>query len=75
MDLRMQLPKVALQVRLIVLPGQAVHSGCGTALERQERVPQQIDRHVVQQRAELLLLPLPCSLPYTVQPCDTLPRL
>ena len=35
---------------------------------------QQIDRDVVQQRGELLLLPLPCSVPYTVQPGDTLAR-
>ena len=64
----MQVQEVALQIRLVVLPRHAVHPGRGTALERQERIPQQIDRDVVQQRGELLLLPLPCSVPYTVQP-------
>ena len=68
MDPVMQVQKVDLQTRLVVLPRHAVHPGRGTALERQERIPQQIDRDVVQQRGELVLLPLPCSLPYTVQP-------
>ncbi len=68
MDPVVQVLEVALQTHLVVLPRQAVHPGRGTALERQERVPQKIDRHMVQQRGELLLLPLPCSLPYTVQP-------
>lgn len=35
----MQLLQVALQVRLVVLPCHSVHPGCGTALERQERLP------------------------------------
>ncbi len=61
-------PEGALQTRLVVLPRHTIHARCGTALERQERIPQQIDVDVVQQRRELLLLPLPCGLPYTVQP-------
>jgi hypothetical protein len=68
LDPAVQFLKVALQVRLVVLPPHAIHPRCGTALERQERIPQSIDRDVVQQRGELLLLPLPCSVPYTVQP-------
>ena len=39
----------------------------GLALERVERLPERIDRDVVQERGELLLLPLPCGLPYAVQ--------
>ena len=42
--------------------------GVRVAFERQERLPQQVDCDVVQQRSELLLLPLPGSDPYTVQP-------
>jgi hypothetical protein len=68
MDSRVQVEEVALQPRLVVLPCHAINPGGGTALERQERVPQQVGRDVVQQRGELLLLPLPCSDPYTVQP-------
>ena len=39
-----QVQEVALQSHLIVLPRHAVHAGRGMALERQERIPQQIDR-------------------------------
>ena len=59
---------LGIQAFLVGSPRQPIHSGCGTALERQERIPQQIDCHVVQQRGELALLPLPCSLSNTVQP-------
>jgi IS30 family transposase len=60
--------EVSLQCRLVVLPHHTIHSGCGIALECHERIPQRIKRDVVQQRGELLLLPLPRSVPYTVQP-------
>jgi hypothetical protein len=68
MDASMQFLEVALQIRLVVLPRDAVDPGRGTALERQERIPQQVDADVVQQCGELLLLPLPCGLPYAFQP-------
>jgi hypothetical protein len=68
MDLSVQRLEVALQVRLVVSPRDAVGPGGGAALERQERIPQQIDIDVVQQCAGPLLLPLPCSLPYAFQP-------
>ena len=64
----MQGLQVALQARLVVHPTHAIDARCGTALERQERIAQHIDGDVVQQRSELLLLPLPCGLPYTFQP-------
>ncbi|MCA3226317.1 MAG: hypothetical protein ING52_12595 [Burkholderiales bacterium] len=63
-----QAAQVALKARLVVQPCHAIHSGCGTALERQERIPQQVDRDMVQQRGKSLLLPPPCSVAYTVQP-------
>ena len=37
--------------------------GGGIAFEREERFPEQIDVDVVEERGELLLLPLPCGLP------------
>jgi hypothetical protein len=39
MDPSMQVVKVALKTRLVVLPRHAADSGCGMALERQERLP------------------------------------
>ena len=68
MNPSVQALEVALQPRLVVLPRHAVHPGRGMALERQKRLSQQIDRDVVQQRGKPLLLPLPCSVAYTVQP-------
>ncbi len=63
----MQVEEVALLTRLVVLPCHAIVPGSGTALERQERFPQQVNIDVLQQRGELLLLPLLGSVPYT--PC------
>lgn len=49
MDSCVQLLKVTLKSRLVVLPCHAVNPGSGSALEREERHPQQIDGDVVQQ--------------------------
>ena len=68
MDPCLQVLKVALQARLVVLPCHTVHPGRGTALGREERIPQQVDGDVMRQRGELLLLPLPCCVPYAIQP-------
>ncbi len=68
MDLRMPVLQVAFQSRLVGPPRHPIYPRRGPALEPQERIPQQIDADVVQQRGERLLLPLPCSVPYTVQP-------
>jgi hypothetical protein len=68
MDSFIQRLKLCLQIRLVVLPCHAVHPGSGMTLERQKRIPERIDSHMVQQRGELLLLPLPCDVPYTLQP-------
>jgi hypothetical protein len=35
--------------------------------EREERHPECVDADVVEERGELLLLPLPCCLPYALQ--------
>ena len=53
--------------RLTVLPHHAIHARCGFAFERVERCPEQVDIHVVEERGELLLLPLPCGFSYAVQ--------
>src|SRR5262249_47593595 len=53
--------------RLVVSPSQSVHSRSGILLEFEERLPQQLDGDMVEERGELLLLPVPCHLPYAVQ--------
>ena len=68
MDPAMQILKIGLQVCLVVLPCQTIHPGRSLTLKRLECLPQQIDGDMVQQCGERLLLPLPCSVPYTVQP-------
>ncbi len=57
-----------LEFRLVVRPCHPVHAGGGLALECVERRPQPIGVDVVKQRGEPLLLPLPCCLPYALQP-------
>ena len=67
MNPRVQISEVSVKVCFVGLPRHAVHAGGGIALEREERHPQQIDVEVVEERGELLLLPLPCGLPYALQ--------
>src|SRR5215831_12461676 len=55
------------EIRLVFSPSQSVHSGSGILLEFEERLPQQLDGDMVEERGELLLLPVPCHLPYAVQ--------
>ena len=62
----MQVLKIALKV----LPRQtmsAAHSSCSILLEFRECLCEVINTDVMEERGELLLLPLPCSLPYARQ--------
>jgi hypothetical protein len=61
------IPEPGLEIRLVVPPGQPVHPGSGVPLEREERLPEQIDADVVEERGEPFLLPLSCRLPYALQ--------
>src|SRR6266446_87943 len=63
----MQILDSEFEVRLVVLPRHTIHTGGGFALKRVERRPERIDTDVVEERGELLLLPLPCGSPYTAQ--------
>src|SRR6202795_690983 len=63
----MQILDPEFEVRLVVLPRHTIHTGSGFALKRVERRPERIDTDMVEERGELLLLPLPCGLPYTAQ--------
>jgi hypothetical protein len=63
----MQISEVSFKVCCISLPCQPIHPRGGFAFEREERSPEQINRDMVQERSEPLLLPLPCGLPYALQ--------
>src|SRR4029077_16278083 len=62
-----QIFEIALEVCLVVLPCQPVHTRCRVRLEFVERVLEKIDADVVEERDELLLLPFPCDFPYALQ--------
>src|SRR6266513_2023183 len=59
-----QVLKIALKVLLVVPTCQPVHSSCSILLEFRECICEVINTDVMEERGELLLLPLPCSLPY-----------
>src|ERR1700726_4475719 len=63
----MQILDPEFEVRLVVVPRHTIHAGGGFTLKRVERRPQRIDTDMVEERSELLLLPLPCGSPYTAQ--------
>src|SRR5215471_12187077 len=67
MDPSVQILEPELEIRLVVLPRDAIHPGGGFALQRVERRLQGIDIDVVEKRGEPLLLTLPCCLSYAVQ--------
>ncbi len=60
----MQISEVSFKVCLVVLPRHSVHTWSRIAFQRKEQLAEQIDADVVQKRCELLLLPLPCGVPY-----------
>ena len=68
MDPCMQFPEIALKVCLIVPPSQAVHSRCRVLFEFEERLFEVVGADVMEERGKLLLCPLPCYLPYALQP-------
>jgi hypothetical protein len=63
----MQISEVSVKVCFVGPPCQAIYAGGSIALEREERHPEQVDADVVEERSELLLLPLPCGLSYAFQ--------
>src|SRR6266446_6537672 len=67
MDPCMQISEVLLKVCRIGLPRQPVHPRGGVALEHEERLPEQIDAEVVEERCELLLPPLLSCFPYACE--------
>ena len=67
MDASMQVLEIALAVLLVIRLAQAIYAGCSIFLKFEERLVEQIDTDVVEERGELLLLPLHCCLPYARQ--------
>jgi hypothetical protein len=67
MDPVVQISEPWLKIALVVLPRHSIHAGGRVTPEREKRFPEQADIEVVQERSELLRLPLPCGLPYAVQ--------
>jgi hypothetical protein len=67
MDASMQVLKIVLKVLLVVPTCQPIHSSCSILLEFRECFFEVINTDVMEERGELLLLPLPCSLPYALQ--------
>ena len=67
LDPCVQILDPAIEVGLVVLPGQPVHAGRRFPLEREKRHPEHRDAEMVEERGELLLLPCLCHLPYAVQ--------
>jgi hypothetical protein len=67
MDASMQILKIALKVLLVVPTCQPIHTSCSILLEFRESFFEVISTDVMEERGELLLLPLPCNLPYALQ--------
>ena len=63
----MQVLEIALEVLFVIRPGQTIDTRCSIFPKFEERLVEQIDADVVEERGELFLLPLPCCLPYALQ--------
>ena len=48
----MQIREVGLEIRLVLMPGDAVDARCGPALQLVKREAQQVDVHKVQERRQ-----------------------
>jgi hypothetical protein len=67
MDSGMQVLEIVLKVLLVVPTCQPIHTSCSILLEFRESLFEVISTDVMEERGELLLLPLPCNLPYALQ--------
>src|ERR1700732_2891581 len=54
----MQISEVSLKVCFVGRPGQSINPRGGVAFDGEERHPRAVDADVVEERSELLLLPL-----------------
>jgi hypothetical protein len=67
LDPIVQVLELALEVYLVVLPRQPIHARCSVLLEFEERLFEQVDADMVEERGEPLLLPFPRHFPYAFQ--------
>jgi len=67
MEPRMQVRELALEVCLVVRPGQPIHPGGGILLELEEHLLEEVEAEMVEERGEPLLFPFPCDFPYALQ--------
>ena len=67
LDPVIQLLEPALEACLVVRPRQSIHARRGILLKLVERLFEQVDADVVEERGEPLLLPFLCDFPYAVQ--------
>jgi hypothetical protein len=67
LDPCVQVLEIALKVCLVVLPRQPIHARCSIRPKFEERLFEQIDIDVVEERGELLLLPFSRDFPYAFQ--------
>ena len=64
----MQIDEVGLEIRLVLVPGDAVDARCRPALQLVKRKAQQVDVHMVQERRQPDPFIPPCGATYAV-PC------
>src|ERR1700735_2747261 len=57
MDASMQVLEIALEVLFVIRPGQTIDTRCSIFPKFEERLVEQIDADVVEERGELFLLP------------------
>jgi hypothetical protein len=67
LDPVMQVLELALEPCLVVLPRQPIYARRGILLEFVERLFEQFDTDVMEERGEPLLLPFLCDFPYALQ--------
>src|SRR5689334_22733073 len=67
-DPLVQILDPTIEVCLVGPPSQSIHTRCRVPLESKERSPQHGWAEMVVERGEPLRPPLPCRLPYAVQP-------
>src|SRR5215467_982205 len=63
----MQVLELALEVCLVIRPRQSIHARRCVLLEFVERLFEQVDADVVEERGEPLLLPFPRNFPYVTR--------
>jgi hypothetical protein len=70
----MQIFEIMLKVCLVVLPGQPIYSGCGTLLEFEECLLEEVQTEMVEERGEPFLLVCLAACRMRSNACDTLAR-